>query len=120
MEKIYEFVNIDKRDTGIDNIIIRIFSEGDTKLEKPPKIHVSYIYGEFNKKNSFSVDVRSKNVVKGKVKITETEFQNILKWIKLNEKKIIKYWKFGTEMITEPFLNSLKSIQTKNINGDLK
>jgi len=120
MEKIYEFVNIDKRDTGIDNIIIRIFSEGDTKLEKPPKIHVSNIYGEFNKKNSFSVDVRSKNVVKGKVKITETEFQNILKWIKLNEKKIIKYWKFGTEMITEPFLNSLKSIQTKNINGDLK
>lgn len=109
-DECYEFVNIDERDTGINNIIIHIFSIGDKKLKNFPRIKISNKYDEFDKTNSFTIDVKNKKVIDGKVKIKENEFQNVLKWVKLNEKKLIKYWKFGNEIITEPFLDSLKQI----------
>lgn len=112
-EKYYEFVNVDYRDTGIDKLIIHVFSKGDEKLRKNPKIKVSNSYGEFINHNSFTININTLTVIKGKVKINNKEFSNVLKWIVLNKKILIKFWRFGGEMITDKFLKNLKKIKRK-------
>lgn len=107
---LYEFANIDYKRTGIKKLVIHIYSQGDKELSHAPRIKVSNIYNKFRENDSFIINILTLDIMKGEVKISQKELLNLLSWIKLNRKALINYWKVGTEITTDKFLDSLKKL----------
>lgn len=108
---LYEFANLDDRHTGIKNIVIHVYSQGDgKKVQHGPRIKISNVYGKFVKNDTFVLDVKNGNIVEGKSKLTKKEVDTIRLWIAINKKAIIDYWNSEGEMITFDFYNSIKRI----------
>ena len=108
---LYEFANLDSRRTGIENIVIHCYSQGDgKKLQHGPRIKVSNIYGKFSKTDNFVIEIKTGKVVEGEVKIKNKELQILRLWITMNKKELISYWEAEGEMTTDDFLDSIKKV----------
>lgn len=110
-ETLLEFANLDYRDTGIENIILHAYSQGDGKrLSHGPRIKVSNIYGKFAISDNFVLELKTGKIVEGVCKLSKKEFDTIRLWIALNKDEIKAYWDSEGEMVTREFYNSLKKV----------
>jgi len=107
---LYEFANVNSKRTGIKKLMIHVYSQGDKELNHAPRIKVSNVYEKFRENDCFVVNILTLQIEEGEVKIKSNELSDLLRWIKLNRKVLINYWKVGTEISTDEFLDSLKKI----------
>jgi len=110
MESIYEFANLRSNRTGIKKLMIHVYSQADKELPHGPRIKVSNVYEKFRKDDCFVINILTLEIEEGNVKITSKELSDLLKWIKLNRKALLKFWKSGEELAIDDFLDSLKKI----------
>jgi hypothetical protein len=109
---LYEFANIDNFETGIPNIVLHAYSQGDDKkVQHGARIKVSNVYGKFAKSYCFVIDIKTLSIVEGKCTLSTKEVNSIVEWIALNKKELTSYWNSKGEIITRVFLNSLKKVQ---------
>lgn len=108
-EFLYEFANLTQRDTGIQNIVIHCYSQGDVELNHSPRIKVSNVYGKYSQTDNFSLDFQG-NVKEGEVKIKPKELKLVKLWKALNKDILLEYWKTGVEMATSDFIDSIQKI----------
>jgi hypothetical protein len=109
---LYEFANLGSNRTGIKKLMIHVYSQGDKELLHAPRIKVSNIYEKFREKDCFVINILTLEIKEGEIKIKQKELSDLLKWIKLNRKALVNYWKVGTEISTDKFLDSLKKLNT--------
>lgn len=110
-EELYEFANLDDENTGIKNVVIHVYSQGDSKkVQHGPRIKVSNVYGKFSKNDYFVIDIKSNVIVEGICKLSSKELTAIKSWITLNKEELIKYWNSEGEMLTRIFLGNLRKI----------
>jgi len=104
---LYDGTDFEPSETGIKNIFIHVFTVYDCELVDNPVIVVSNDYRKVNHNNRFLVDVITQKIVDGKMKIKPEEFDEVVKWIKLNHDILIQIWK-NSEIFD--FYNFLKKI----------
>jgi hypothetical protein len=109
-EPLYEYANLDFVDTGLKDIVIHVYSQGDTKVQHGPRIKVSNVYGKFSREDNFVIDITNKNVVEGKCKLSTKEYNKILEWIDLNRIVILKYWNSHGEMLTRELYSNVRKL----------
>jgi hypothetical protein len=110
-QDLYEFANLDDMDTGIKNIILHAYSQGDgKKLPHGARIKVSNIRGKYSNSDNFVLDIKTGTIVEGQCKLSNKELQQIRNWISLNREELISYWDSEGSMVTRAFLNSIKKV----------
>jgi len=109
---LYEFANLRSNRTGVEKIVVHVYSQSNKELSHGPRIKVSNLYEKFDKNDYFVLNILTLKVEEGKVKIKSKELLDVVKWIKLNRKVLIEYWQSEGVMDTDEFLNSLKKIQS--------
>lgn len=108
---LYEFANLSSRQTGIENVVIHAYSQGDgKKVKHGPRIKVSNVYGKYSKSDMFVLEVKTGDIVEGTCKLSSKELKTIQRWIKLNKEELIEYWNSEGEMLTDDFFDSLKKV----------
>lgn len=105
----YEFVNLGWKRTGIENVIIRVYY-GGKKVIHGPKVKVSNVYNLYRRNDNFTINVDMLEA-EGFVKISSDELEQVRKWVKLNTPAIHRFWRYGDELITYQFLDTLKKIE---------
>ena len=105
----YEFVNLGRKRTGIENVIIRVYY-GGKKVIQGPKVKVSNVYNLFLSSDNFAMDVGTLEA-EGVVKISSDELEKVQKWVRLNTPAIHRFWHHGDELVTDRFLDTLKKIE---------
>jgi len=104
-----EFVNLGRKRTGIENVIIHVYYGGEQVIDEP-KVKVSNVYNLYRNSDSFTMNVDTLKT-EGVVKISSDELEQVLKWVELNTSAIHRFWHHGIELITEDFIDSLKKIE---------
>ena len=110
LNDIYEFANLRSTRTGINKIVVHAYCQGDKEAPHGPRIKVSNFYEKYRRNDCFIINVLTLKVEEGVVKITPKEFNDVVKWIKLNKKLLIEFWESKGEMDIDDFLNRIKKI----------
>jgi hypothetical protein len=108
--KLYEFANLNSSRTGIKKIMIHAYCQGDKESPHGPRIKVSNVYEKFRNDDCFVINIINLQVEEGVVKIKLYELELVKKWIVLNKKILLKFWKSGEETSIDVFLDSIKKI----------
>jgi hypothetical protein len=106
-EDLFEFSNIYDRRTGLTNIVVHVYSQGEVKIPHGARVKVSNVYNKFRMDDCFVVDIKTRSVIEGEVKISSKELKQVKNWIDKNKKILIEYWNSGAEMDTDSFLDSI-------------
>lgn len=109
-EILYEFANLDYRRTGIEDIVIHCYSQGNTKIQHGARVKVSNVYGKFSNSDNFVIEVKTGSIVEGECKLSQKELKIIKLWISLNRQQLIEYWNSQGQMTTDDFLDSIKKV----------
>jgi hypothetical protein len=109
-EDLFEFANLTQNQTGITNIVIHAYAQGEVQVNHGPRIKVSNVYSKFRTNDCFVIDIKNSKVVEGEVKISSKELKLVKLWIAANKKELIEYWTNGAEMNIDDFLSSLSKI----------
>ena len=108
---LYEFANLSPKQTGLDNIVIHAYSQGDgKKVPHGPRIKVSNVYSKFSNSDNFVIEIKTGEVVEGICRLTSKELKTVRLWIALNKQALVDYWDSEGEMITLDFFNSIKPL----------
>ena len=77
----YEFVNLRRKHTGIENVVIRVYYGGERVIHGP-KVKVSNVYNLYRSNDNFTMNVAMLEA-EGVVKISSDELEQVLKWVQL-------------------------------------
>lgn len=112
MERTYiTEANIDYSRTGIKKIILQVYCQGNKKSSHGPRIKVSNVYNKYRNDDCFVLNILTLKIEEGNVKIKGSELMLVIKWIRLNRKILLDYWKVGSKLSTKDFLNSLQKVR---------
>lgn len=89
---IAEMARVDPSLSGI-NVVIFVSSKQYVDGKHWARIKVSNVIGKYSKDDNFSVSIsKQPKVVAGKVKIKNSDLQDIFDWILLNYDVLMNYW----------------------------
>jgi len=103
---LWEMANLRPQITGVKNVIIWVSSGEEVK--HGPRIKV--VRGrKWKKGEEATVPLTGLPRVIGDINLTQDEFAQIIKWIQLNKKVLMKYWQ--SELYTDELLDQLERIE---------
>lgn len=101
---LWEMANISTNKTGL-NVIIWV-SSGESSKHAP---RIKICSGKkWNSDECSTIPIHGLPRIIGNAKVTQSQFSEIIKWIKLNKRLIIQYW--NSEITTDEMLNNISSI----------
>lgn len=101
---LWEMANISTGKTGLD-IIVWVSSGESSKHAARVKVCSGK---KWNANECSTIPIFGMPRIIGNAKISQSQFSNVVKWIKLNKKIIIQYW--NSEITTDEMFNSISSI----------
>lgn len=103
---LWEMANLTKKTTGLDGLVVWLRCGGD-RLQHGPRIKV--VKGiKYNPELSSTVPLHGVPRIIGNAKLTQNEFADLIKWIHLNKKTILKYW--HDSISTEEMISSIEKL----------
>lgn len=96
-DEVWEMLNINPKDTGI-NCIIYASTKNTVHGRHGPRVKISNIPNNFSPVDNFAVSISEEpKIVAGKCKFNQSILTDIYEWIKLNYNPLIKYWNIEYE-----------------------
>jgi hypothetical protein len=109
--EIMEMARIKEADSGIP-VVIYVSTKQSVKEHHGPRIKVSNIK-TFSDSDNFAIDIsKNPSPIAGKVKLKNSEVDDICDWIKLNYEPLMKYWndEYTSDAIFFTEIKSLKAL----------
>ena len=90
--EIMEMARVQEDDSGIPAMIY-VSTKQAVKERHGPRIKISNLQNTFSDTDNFAVDIaKEPHVRAGKVRIKNSELEDIFDWVKLNYVPLMKYW----------------------------
>jgi hypothetical protein len=80
--------NLNPKDTGIPNLVVWISKKEPSHA---CRVKVSNIRGRYSSDDNFTIEIHDGSI-EGEVKVTSKDVKNVLSWMTLNRKTILKFW----------------------------
>ena len=102
----WEMANLHGTTTGLDNLVVWV-SGGGSQLQHGPRIKV--VKGtKFRPENSSTVPLTGVPRIIGNADLSQDEFAEVIKWIRLNRETILQYW--NDDISTEQMISAINKI----------
>lgn len=102
----WEMANLHGTTTGLDNLVVWV-SGGGSQLQHGPRIKV--VKGtKFRPEKSSTVPLTGVPRIIGNADLSQDEFAEVIKWIRLNRETILQYW--NDDISTEQMISAINKI----------